>query len=679
MEYLRPGVHTERVDSSPPAVAAIRTDIAAFVGIAERGPLDTPVPVQSFRQFRAHFGDFCGQALLAYSVQAFFENGGRRAWIVRVASKREDTGARCASVELGDFTGPFWSLEAESPGGWGNDLEVSLAEQRDGQTTLDLSAGDSRYGVGTSVAGFERGSLVRLTQPTPSGVVLVLWRVVSAVDARLRRVYFVNPEPRAALPYDLPLAGFDGARPVTAESLRYRLLVFRAGELALSVGGLSLVEAHASYGPRRLTRPGYPTSVQRDERLPAPAPLVVLRELVPGGRVVLGASAAPSATVPEPIALAAGRLALTGGTDGLRTLTAADFVGEPTSALDSELVQARKRRGIEALNLVNEIALVAVPDIVVQPEAPPLIDPDPAPPPSPCNACPRPEERPVPRAALDEELPPRFSDDEVFLVQSALVLQCEERGDRFAVLDPPASAAHDDAVGLAAIRAWRARFDTTYAALYYPWLRVVEPRKTATMREIPPSGHALGQYAAFDLEIGVHRAPANRRLAWVQDVTLRVSGGEHELLNPNGINAIVAELGRGVRVMGARTLSSDPDWIYVNVRRLLIMIRKAVDISTQWVTFEPNDGGTRATMTLALSSFLNALWERGALTGKSAEQAFFVKCDDANNPPPARADGFLLAEVGVAPSKPFEFVILRIGRQGNELEIAEAGFLTRAA
>jgi len=115
------------------------------------------------------------------------------------------------------------------------------------------------------------------------------------------------------------------------------------------------------------------------------------------------------------------------------------------------------------------------------------------------------------------------------------------------------------------------------------------------------------------------------------------------------------------------------------VRRLLIMIRKAVDMSIQWSVFEPNNALTRNKLQLALASFLTALWQQGALTGAAVQEAFFVKCDEENNPAVERDKGRLLAEVGVAPSKPFEFVVLRIGRQGNELEIAEAGFMARAA
>ena len=167
--------------------------------------------------------------------------------------------------------------------------------------------------------------------------------------------------------------------------------------------------------------------------------------------------------------------------------------------------------------------------------------------------------------------------------------------DRFALLDPPLEASRDTTAGVRDVLDWRARFDTRFAALYFPWLRVVEPITGATdiTRTVPPCGHVAGGYAATDLETGVHHAPANRRVEWIVDCSAAIDGSTHGVLNSAGVNAILATDGRGLRVLGARTVSSDPDWRFVNVRRLMSMIEKALAAALQWAVFEPNDDVTR--------------------------------------------------------------------------------------
>jgi uncharacterized protein len=166
----------------------------------------------------------------------------------------------------------------------------------------------------------------------------------------------------------------------------------------------------------------------------------------------------------------------------------------------------------------------------------------------------------------------------------------------------------------------------------------------------------------------VHVAPANAPLAWVQDVTEELDDAAHGLLNQAGVNLLRPLAGRGIRIMGARTTTSDPTWRHVNVRRLLLMIEKAVELATQWSVFQPNDALTRTRLRLSLTSFLTALWQRGALVGDAPEAAFVVRCDQATNPASERALGRLLAEVRVAPSSPFEFVVVRVGRTRDELQ-----------
>lgn len=668
-ERLRPGVYHERVDASAPAIAALRTDVAGFVGIAEKGPLNTPVPVQSFRQFQAHFGGFTGAGYLAYAVHAFFEGGGRRCWIVRIASAQTDPRATPASITVSNGTGPAWRIEASSPGVWGNELSIALRTERRAQTLAGSGDANHRYAIVASVAGFARGDLVSVSQPDGSGGVRVESRVLSHVDALQHRLYWVHPETGLGPGYEQPIEGFDRNLAWTVERLSYSLQVFRRGVLEAKFSGLSTLCDGVGYAPDVARMPDYPTRLVADEGLPAPAPPVVVNDMTDG-------------KVTAPLIIQEGRqLPLSGGIDGLASLSVDDFTGIPFAPTDADEVRALRQRGISALDLVDEIAVVAVPDIVIRPAPDPVYDPPQRPAPDPCRICPPQPEPAAPthQPVRDFELPPVFPEDAIFRVQSRLVEHCERRGDRFAILDAPFTAAQDDEVGVSAVRAWRARFDTSYAALYYPWLWVVEPRGTEPVRAVPPSGHVAGSYARHDIETGVHRAPANTTLPWLQDVTVRVSDGMHEILNPNGINPIRTGAYRGLRVFGARTLSSDPALQQINVRRLLLMVREAIDVSTQWAAFEPNDYDTRRKLVLALRGFLSALWQKGALVGAAPEQAFFVKCDEENNPPDQRANGRLLAEVGVASSYPMEFIVLRVGRQGNELQISETSVIARAA
>jgi uncharacterized protein len=657
--YLTPGVYYERVDATAPAISAIRTDVAGFVGIALRGPVDTAMPVQSWRQFQAHFGEFTGSGFLAYAVRAFFENGGRRCWVVRVASRDPNGGALAAGISLQSPTGnDIWCIAASSPGVWGNNLSVLLKETHRAQTLTNPSGSVPNASMVASTSGFKRATMVRLSQ----GLAPQVWKVVSAVDPIEGRLIWVNEKPEFRLPYDSPVEGFNRDQPILIESVEYTLAVSELGNPIALYEGLSLVPEHENYGSRVLGPLDIPTDLQPQQTLPPVPQPVVVEEL----RTIPLQVLEPIHSAPDTM------LPLSGGADGLLLLTTYDFIGEDISPWDSDDLKVQKRRGIRVLETVDEVAIVAVPDIQIVPVPPPARAPLPPCVPDPCL----PQESippAVPSTPAVGELPPVFSEDDIYRVQAALVQHCEDHGDRIALLDPPVAASLDNELGVGAVRAWRSRFDSKYAAFYYPWVRVVDPLRSssAITLDIPPCGHVAGQYARTDFEVGVHKAPANSPLVWTQDVTVFVNNAVHGVLNPLGINVIRPLPGRGIRIFGARTVSSDPDWRYVNVRRLMMMIEKAVYLSTQWAVFEPNNVYTRAKLRLSLTSFLIALWQQGALVGETIQQAFFVKCDEENNPASERANGRLLAEVSVAPSNPFEFIIVRVGRKDNEFEISE--------
>ena len=305
-----------------------------------------------------------------------------------------------------------------------------------------------------------------------------------------------------------------------------------------------------------------------------------------------------------------GKYDLAGG--GIPPLTVKDFVGDPSD-----------RTGFGGLEALDDVRIVLCPDVM---------------------------------AGYDG------SDDakeRVKMVQDAMITHCELMRYRFAVIDTPP--------GLNAQKAkeWRnyVNFDSSYAAMYYPWIKIADLSGSgSTTKMVPPSGHVVGVYNRTDSERGVHKAPANEILRGAIDMELQISRGEQDTLNPIGVNCIRAFPGRGIRVWGARTLSSDGSWRYINVRRLFIVVEASIDIGMQWVVFEPNDQYLWAKVRRDARAFLSTIWSSGALFGLTANDAFYVKCDEELNPPEIRDLGQLIIEIGISPVKPAEFVIFRISQ-----------------
>jgi hypothetical protein len=243
-------------------------------------------------------------------------------------------------------------------------------------------------------------------------------------------------------------------------------------------------------------------------------------------------------------------------------------------------------------------------------------------------------------------------------VQQAMYEHCERMRDRVAVLDAPPDMKPQD------IQNWRlnvARYDSKYAALYYPWIKVFDPIVNQPV-PVPPCGHIAGVWSRNDTERGVHKAPANEVVRGAVDLAYNVSKEEQESLNPHGINCIRPFPGRGIRIWGARTVSSDPAWRYVSVRRLFNFVEKSIEVGTQWVVFEPNDMALWERVKRTITAFLTRVWRDGALFGATAAEAFYVKCDAETNPPEVIDAGQLIVEIGIAPVKPAEFVIFRISQ-----------------
>lgn len=318
-----------------------------------------------------------------------------------------------------------------------------------------------------------------------------------------------------------------------------------------------------------------------------------------------------AAAVVKPIdQIGADAIGFSGGSNGsVSNISAADFIGEDNGA--------GKRTGIQAFLDNDVVSIMSVPGVT---------DPN---------------------------------------VQLTLVAHCENLASRFAVLDIP-----QDAKKVQDVIAHRDIFDSEYAALYHPWLTVFDPLDKKNIA-IPPSGAVMGIYARSDNTRGVHKAPANEVVRACSGLDVQFNKGEQDILNPKGINLIRSFPGQGIRVWGARTVSSNPKWKYVNVRRLFIFIEESIKANTNWAVFEPNDTALWVRVQRTISVFLTNLWRNGSLMGSSPEEAFFVNIgrdtmsqDDIDN-------GRLICVIGVAPVKPAEFVIFRITQKTSESASAE--------
>lgn len=306
--------------------------------------------------------------------------------------------------------------------------------------------------------------------------------------------------------------------------------------------------------------------------------------------------------------------------------------------LDEQLEAASAlRKGLEALASLDAIDLVCTPDIMrlrwseLAPNT--LVAPDP---------------------------------HAVQTLQQMVLTHCELLGNRLAILDAL------PCVGSEGVVTQKQPLQSANGALYYPWLRLISgpvyPPLTQVRDEcrpllngfVPPCGHVAGIYARTDQRVGVHKAPANEVIEGVMDLEVNLTDAQQGRLNSIGINCLRTFPGRGIRVWGARTLSSEPAWTYINVRRLFLTAGRWIERNMVGMVFEPHDGRLWARIVRELTAYFNELLRRGALKGRTPQEAFYVKCNAETNPPAVRDAGQVVTEIGLAPASPSEFVVVRI-------------------
>ncbi len=617
-----PGVYFEKVKSGISPVSRVRMDIPGFAGICERGPVDTPLRINSLKEFTFYFGDPVPDGILAYSLRGFFDNGGQTCYVTRIANIDEATCASKIIYDRNDETAGLrqqaMKITAINEGRWGANIEIDIRSSSRASTTCSgflhdepVSGYDSA--VVRSARYFEQGSVVTIRYIDLSGDVKQIVVELTEVDSSSGVIKWTGDT----------LLNVDRDSDITFATMEFDLILSYRDEIRESFTFLSMNPAHFRYF----------VDVINGESV-----LVTVEDLhsitsVPYNmpKVIKEANGTPDNR-------------LEGGTDGIETLAAEDFTGSELS-----------RRGLATFESIDDITSLAVPDIVYSQKTVvwSTIQSGPC-------------EDDVFESS-DVYSTHSLGENDIDEIHTAMIMQCEKLGDRVAVLDFPEGLEIED------ILMWRKKYNSKYAFVYYPWIEVPDPLKIneTGVRLIPQSGHMLGIYAKSDATYGVHKAPANEIVSNCTGLEVVYSDSQQVQLNHEGINCIRSFPGRGIRVWGARTLSYDPLWRYVNVRRLLIMIEKSIDQSTQWAVFESNDFNLRLGLRNTTTWFLREIWKEGGLAGATQDEAFVVTCSEKNNPPEVIDAGQVITDILVAPTVPAEFITVRIMKSEGAAEIME--------
>lgn len=631
-----PGVYIDEVQV-PGAIAGVSTSIAAFVGPARRGPMNKAVFLTSWTQFVDRFGpqdpqDPQGpfitdpQVWVAHALRGFFDNGGSACYFVRVG-----TGVQ-ASRTLSDRTTPgrpTLVVMAKQEGTAGNNIQVevqnanivaSVAAVREEITLVSASNKQATAANATDAARFRPGDIVflseganndRVTVDRVSGVEITFRENLTNIytAAGTLRIADLNPGQRRIRLADttgIEAGSYINITDGTNTEGQVVQSVERANKsIILSRGLTNLYSMAAADPPVNLSTleftlilqtPGVETypNLSMDPRHSRFFANIVNSQFVDVSFV----DPPNPTTTPKNLPLAITATPLANGAD------------DDLSQFRSPAFAPRFRAGIDALERVDDVSILCVPD--------------------------------------------RTDQD----IQAYMIAHCEKMQDRFAILDPGRNV---DPTGIRTQRDLL-NSDGGYAAMYYPRIKISDPLGNGRV-VIPPSGHIAGLYARTDNDRGVFKAPANDTLREVLDLERTLTDGEQGPLNENGVNVIRFFTGRGIRVWGARTISTSTQWRYVNVRRLLLFIEESIQEGTQFAVFEPNNIELWGRVKRQVSDFLTRLWSEGALFGLTADDAFSVRIDEDLNPPSVRQLGQLIIEVKLFPTTPAEFIVFRIIQQ----------------
>jgi uncharacterized protein len=674
--YLAPGVFVEELPSGSRPITPVGSSTAAFVGVARKGPVNRAMLITNFSDFEATFGEpyriikGTQEHYLHYAVRHFFAQGGSRCYVVRIvhytnievaASVQATAAARSfdGTAPNGAAVAPALTVSASSPGLWASQ-EIEARISSSSKFAIRLIADNQLNATATELAlqpddQVQVGSLLWITDE-------VIGRVV-ATDANSRAVTFSLASPLSrggALYADAggmssgvtvysPGLGYVGrtaqasAIPITsgvpnpangivlntllkADGSLLRpgdVLVFAIVERRLVVDRVSRQANATVVGFASLALPALAAAscrvYARDFRLTVRSRGAVVEvhenlSLVNSNRsdhvaVRLGSTTAASRYITVTDGSGNNDLTFVDDSDYLALQGGDDGL---SGIAESDYIGSQAlKTGLESLTAVTDAQILVIPNAA---EA----------------------------------------------VARAAIAYCERRRDMFLILEQPSTSKD--------IKAYRPRLSSKYAALYHPWISVSDAF-TGRPVTVPPGGAVAGIYALTDGRRGVHKAPAGLdtgKVTVADGLELTISKGEYDGLYPLGINAILA-MPDGIHVWGSRTISADPDWLQVSIRRLFIQLEKSIENGTQWVTFEPNEPTLWKSIERNVGAFLRGLWLDGRLVGETEKDAFFVRCNAETNPPEVVDAGQVVTLIGAAPSRPAEFVIFRIKQKVGQI------------
>jgi phage tail sheath protein FI len=639
-EYLAPGVYVEEVSFRQKTIEGVSTSTTGFIGPTRFGPLvGEPELITSFTDFERIYGGIDQLEFetpetidnyMAHAVRGFFEEGGRRLYVVRTFAFPDRDGAAIDPAVYGRARWPAAGASPESflfraryPGRAGNftvTLVFRLGENTVHEEPVDPADTDPSAPTHNVLRGVQHLDTVWAvgagSPPSgPAGTGALYWVERFFDEPAGRWTFRLRDDDPATDPPSAPVT-LDQVG--TVRVLTVSVLVSPLGRFGFeqSWEGLTFHPGHRQslsrvFDPEPPNESAYLRVPLTFDRLALSNGAEIADALMNQSNIFDGTLVVDNLTDTDAgDASRTFRVRLEDGVDGERP--------GPGEYEGDEAADGRKS-GFMALEDIEEISIVAAPGSTFGLEA------------------------------------TAYTDDAQTITRQ-LIAHCERMRYRVAVLDS------GDGQTLGNVRNFRATIDTTRAALYFPWIRVFDP---LTEREIhvPPSGFVAGIYARNDVERGVHKAPANEVIRLANGFELLLNKAQQDVLNPEGVNCLRFFEGRGFRVWGARTASSDPEWKYLNVRRFFAYLERSIEKGTQWAVFENNGPELWANVRGTVEDFLFNEFANGRLLGSKPEEAYFVRCDRTTMTQNDLDNGRLVCLIGVAPLRPAEFVIFRIGQK----------------